>query len=46
MFGSAHPSGINIVFGDGSVRHLQFSVDRNVFNAIGHVSDGSVLQLN
>jgi hypothetical protein len=43
LFGSAHTAGINAVMGDGSVRHITFSVDPVTFNALGHISDGSVL---
>jgi prepilin-type N-terminal cleavage/methylation domain-containing protein/prepilin-type processing-associated H-X9-DG protein len=42
-FGSAHPSGINAVFGDGSVRMINYSVRDEVFNALGHKSDGLVI---
>jgi prepilin-type N-terminal cleavage/methylation domain-containing protein/prepilin-type processing-associated H-X9-DG protein len=43
VFGSAHPSGINAVFGDGSVRHIRFGLAPDVFNATGHIADGSVI---
>jgi prepilin-type N-terminal cleavage/methylation domain-containing protein/prepilin-type processing-associated H-X9-DG protein len=39
-FGSAHPAGINVVFGDGSVRMIKYSVRDEVFNALGHRGDG------
>src|SRR4029450_5045445 len=29
IFGSAHPSGINAVFADGSVHHIPYSVNAN-----------------
>jgi prepilin-type processing-associated H-X9-DG protein len=45
-FGSAHPSGINGLFGDGSVRFIRYSVDPNTFNLIGHRSDGQAVNLN
>jgi prepilin-type N-terminal cleavage/methylation domain-containing protein/prepilin-type processing-associated H-X9-DG protein len=35
FFGSAHPSGINAVYADGSVHRLAFDVDVVVFNALG-----------
>ncbi len=38
-FGSAHPGGFNCVFGDGSVRMLQYGIDRMTFNYLGHRSD-------
>ena len=37
QFGSAHTSGINAVFGDGSVHHIKFDVDVVLFNALGVV---------
>ena len=35
FFGSAHPSGINAAFADGSVHHIKFDVDILIFNALG-----------
>jgi len=35
QFGSAHTSGINAVFADGSVHSINFDVDVNVFNSLG-----------
>jgi prepilin-type processing-associated H-X9-DG protein len=29
LFGSSHPSGFNVVFCDGSVRHLQYTIQSN-----------------
>jgi prepilin-type N-terminal cleavage/methylation domain-containing protein/prepilin-type processing-associated H-X9-DG protein len=43
VFGSAHPNGINAVWGDGSVRPIRYGVAPNVFNAMGHIADGSVI---
>jgi prepilin-type N-terminal cleavage/methylation domain-containing protein/prepilin-type processing-associated H-X9-DG protein len=43
VMGSAHPGGINTCFGDGSVRVIRYGVDRLVFNALGHRSDGTVI---
>jgi prepilin-type N-terminal cleavage/methylation domain-containing protein/prepilin-type processing-associated H-X9-DG protein len=45
LFGSAHPSGLNAVFADGSVHMISFTVDPTVFNALGHISDGAAVQL-
>jgi prepilin-type N-terminal cleavage/methylation domain-containing protein len=45
VFGGAHPAGINAVFVDGSVHHIKFGVDPNVFNMLGHKSDGGVISL-
>ena len=39
-FGSAHPSGINMVFCDGSVQTYDYGVDRVVFALIGGRDDG------
>jgi prepilin-type processing-associated H-X9-DG protein len=46
VFGGAHPSGINAVFADGSVHHLKYGINPNVFNMLGHKSDGGVIQLD
>jgi prepilin-type N-terminal cleavage/methylation domain-containing protein len=40
MFGSAHSSGINSVFGDGSVHTISYDIDRDVFNKLGNRNDG------
>jgi prepilin-type N-terminal cleavage/methylation domain-containing protein/prepilin-type processing-associated H-X9-DG protein len=45
-FGGAHPSGFNAVFVDGSVHHIKYGIDPNVFNMLGHKSDGGVIQLD
>ena len=42
-FGSAHPTGINGLFADGTVRWIRYTVDVKVFNAIGGVSDGVIV---
>lgn len=42
-FGSAHPAGINAVFGDNSVRVISYDIDRNVFNYLGNRNDGKVV---
>src|SRR5262249_47953281 len=46
VFGSAHPSGINAVFADGSVRHIQYNVNPDLFNFLGHRADGAVVDLS
>jgi prepilin-type processing-associated H-X9-DG protein len=43
LFGSPHPAGINAVFADGSVHVVGYAVNPIVFNAMGHISDGSVI---
>jgi prepilin-type N-terminal cleavage/methylation domain-containing protein/prepilin-type processing-associated H-X9-DG protein len=42
-FGSSHPNGINVVFADGSVRSVKFTVSQAVFARIGNASDGEVV---
>lgn len=42
-FGGVHPAGMNVVYADGSVQWISFSVDRIVFNALGDRRDGTVL---
>jgi hypothetical protein len=43
LFGSPHTAGINAVMGDGSVRMISFGINPQTFNALGHISDGSVI---
>jgi len=45
-FGSAHPAGINSVFGDGSVHFIKYEINATVFNMLGHKSDGGVFSLD
>jgi len=42
-FGSAHPTGINALFGDGSVRIIGYQVDPTTFNALGTRNGGEVI---
>lgn len=42
-FGSAHPSGINTVWADGSVRTVAYDIDWLTLNSFAHRSDGSVV---
>lgn len=44
-FGSAHSAGINTVYADGHVALIDYDVDLDVFNALGHRSDGLVFAL-
>ncbi len=46
QFGSAHSSGINAVFGDGSVHHIRFDVDVVLFNALGGRADEKTVDLS
>jgi prepilin-type processing-associated H-X9-DG protein len=41
-FGSAHPSGFHMAFCDGSVRHIEYGIDRFVHMAGGNRMDGTV----
>jgi prepilin-type N-terminal cleavage/methylation domain-containing protein/prepilin-type processing-associated H-X9-DG protein len=43
--GSAHPSGFNAVFADGSVKQYAYTVDPEVFNRAVHRSDGEPTQV-
>lgn len=44
-FGSAHVGGMNAVFGDGSVRSIQYGVDPIIFDRLGNREDGNVIDL-
>jgi len=44
-FGSAHAGGVNVLFGDGSVRNANFDIDRNVWWLLGNRHDGQPIQL-
>jgi len=44
--GSAHPSGINAVFADGSVKFIQYSIDVTVYRALGTRNGGEVVATN
>jgi prepilin-type processing-associated H-X9-DG protein len=41
--GSAHPSGINVVYADGSVRFISYDINLEIFNRIAHRSDGELV---
>lgn len=41
--GSAHSAGLNVAFADGSVRLLNYDIDLETFNRLGHRSDGEVI---
>jgi len=45
-FGSAHSTGINVVFADGHVALLTYDIDLVTFNALGDRRDGLALSLN
>jgi prepilin-type processing-associated H-X9-DG protein len=40
---SAHPGGVNVLFGDGSVHFIKDSVALNVWRALGTRNGGEVL---
>jgi prepilin-type N-terminal cleavage/methylation domain-containing protein/prepilin-type processing-associated H-X9-DG protein len=42
-FGSSHPAGFNVVFCDGSVRFLQYSINPITFSQLGTRDDGQVI---
>lgn len=44
-FGGAHTSGINAAFADGSVRAISYEINIEVFNFLGHRSDGNMVDL-
>jgi prepilin-type processing-associated H-X9-DG protein len=45
MFGSAHSSGLNAVFADGSVHIIGYDVDRALFNCLGNRQDHKAISL-
>lgn len=45
FFGSAHPTGINAVYADGSVHQIRFGLEVNVFNALGTRNGDEVMDL-
>ena len=42
-FSSWHPVGNNILFADGSVRLLKFSIDQHVYRFLGNRADGNLI---
>jgi prepilin-type processing-associated H-X9-DG protein len=38
--GSAHSSGVNAVYGDGSVRQISYDINQEIINQLAHRSDG------
>jgi prepilin-type processing-associated H-X9-DG protein len=41
--GAAHPGGMNVVFGDGSVSSISYDVDLETFNRLGNRADGETI---
>ena len=42
-FGSAHPGSFNAVMCDGSVRHVNYNIDKTTFRRVGNRLDGNAL---
>jgi prepilin-type processing-associated H-X9-DG protein len=42
VFGSAHPGGINVLFGDGSVDSLGYDIEPELMNRMANRHDGEV----
>jgi prepilin-type processing-associated H-X9-DG protein len=42
-FGSAHDSGFNMMFCDGSVRHINYDVDMATHRGLGNRKDGVIV---
>jgi prepilin-type N-terminal cleavage/methylation domain-containing protein len=45
-FGSAHPAGLNMAMGDGSVRILRYTIDRAAHQALAGIGEGIVADLD
>jgi len=45
FFGSAHPAGSMFTLGDGSVRHIPFSVDAEVMRRLSIANDGETVEM-
>jgi prepilin-type N-terminal cleavage/methylation domain-containing protein len=43
-FGAAHPGGMTAGFADASVHLIRYDIDREVFNRLGHRSDGETIE--
>jgi len=44
-FGSAHASGMNTAFADGSVKSITYEIDQELFNRLAHRSDEETVDL-
>lgn len=42
-FGSAHPSGVNMAFCDGTVRIMRYSIDPNIWQSLGSRKDAKII---
>jgi prepilin-type N-terminal cleavage/methylation domain-containing protein/prepilin-type processing-associated H-X9-DG protein len=45
MMGSAHPAGVNVVYGDGSVRAISYTVPNPIFQLVVRKDDGLQIDL-
>lgn len=45
LFGSSHPSTVNISFADGSVRAIAYTIDADTFDQLGNRDDGAAVSL-
>jgi len=45
-WGSAHPTGFNVAFADGSVRTIQYSIPLPTLKAIQDRADGIIVNTN
>jgi prepilin-type N-terminal cleavage/methylation domain-containing protein/prepilin-type processing-associated H-X9-DG protein len=45
-FGSAHPSGVNAVFADGSVHSINYDIDYVIFNRLADRADGEIIDVS
>jgi len=43
LFGSSHTAGFQCVFGDGSVKMLNYGINLTTFSRLGNVADGEVV---
>ena len=46
IFGSIHPGGFNVVFADGSVRTIRYSINLTTFGLLGRRDDGQVINMD
>jgi prepilin-type N-terminal cleavage/methylation domain-containing protein len=44
-FGSQHPSGVNVVLGDGSVRSISYNISQAAFQPLGDIRSAAVINL-
>lgn len=43
MFGGAHPGGVNLLFCDGSVKFVKYTVSPDTFRLLSVIDDGGVI---